>query len=193
MSWSDPDTGRSREVAYGRGGKAQSEFGLVPDGGSMRTVLVMYDAKMWTSHRGRAFPRIANEAASLAQATRDKVASGKVKIVGRMVVDGRRTVHLEEVVRLPKQSAPRGVRLPKALSHPRLLHVDTWADPLTYLPVRTRTSDGFGWSVSDTEWLPRTPANVSKTRLVIPAGFKQQVGGGFTSYTDSVRFRCAQS
>jgi hypothetical protein len=104
-------------------------------------------------------------------------------------------MHLRQLVHLPKPVVPGRVQLPKALRQPRLLRIDTWVDPLTYLPVRTRSDSGFGWSVADTTWLPRTPANIAKTRLVVPRGFKheQQNGGGFSVYTHAVTFRCAQS
>src|SRR6185437_10225528 len=100
-----------------------------------------------------------------------------------------------ETIRLPAPRVPNGARVPKALRQPRILHVDTWVDALTYLPVRTRTNDGFSWSVSDTAWLPRTAANVARTRVVIPRGFTRVKthGNGFTEYTHSISLHCTHS
>jgi hypothetical protein len=193
-SWSDPVTGRSRQVSY-RSGRPEVAYGEVPRGPRMNTVFVTYDGKTWTTDRGRAFPRTTtNEAAAEAQARRDEVAQRKARIVGRAVIDGRTTLHLEELMHLPKPTAPSGMHLPKALLHPRVLHVDIWVDPLTYVPIRTRTSGSFGWSVSDTAWLPRTPANIAKTRLVIPAGFRKLTGQStWVEFTDAATVRCGQS
>jgi len=192
-SWSDPTTGRMRQLSHL--GVHSVETGFVPDGAATKTILVSFQNKTWMSDE-LPFPRATgNEPASLAQAARDKVADGKATIVGRAVVDGHATLHLRELVHLPEPTAPPGVHVPKALAQPRVLHVDTWVDPLTYLPIRMRTGGSSGWSVSDTSWLPRTPANVAETRIVIPPGFEHatQSSGNFTSYTDAVAFRCNQS
>ena len=191
-SWSDPDTGRSRQVSYSRGA-VDTEFGVEPEGRTLRTLMVMYDARIWIAHSQPAFPRgSTNETVALAQALRDEVANGKARVVGR---GAARTLHLLEIIRLPAPHVPTVASLPKALRQPRVLHVDTWVDALTYLPVRTRTNDGFTSSVSDTTWLPRTPENVARTRVVIPRGFTQvtQRGNGFTEYTHSISLHCNHS
>jgi hypothetical protein len=191
--WDDPDTGRWRQLSFDTGRRL--EAGLVPGRDVAHMVFVTYDARTWTSERERLFPSTTtNVAASMAQATRDKVADGKAAVVGRAAVDGHQTLHLRELVHLPAPTTPPGAHLPKAFVRDRLLHVDTWADALTYLPVRIRTSGSFGWSVADTTWLPRTPATVAKTRVVIPPGFKRLAqNGSVTSYADFSTSRCSQS
>ena len=60
--------------------------------------------------------------------------------------------------------------------------VDTWVDPLTYLTVRSRFGGQSNPTITDETWLPRTPANLAKTKLIIPPGFKRSVpqqGHGF--------------
>jgi hypothetical protein len=194
-TWADQVTGRSRQVSYRADGRIENAFGIVPDGTSVRTVLVWYRAKLWMTRREHGFPRTAeNEAAMIAQGARDEVANGKAAIVGRALVDGRPTLHLRRQVYLPKVTAPTIAQLPKAVARPRTLHIDTWVDPLTYLPVRSRTRDGFGWTVSDTKWLPRTPAAVAKTTLVVPRGFKRETeSASSVEYAHSITLRCGQS
>src|SRR5439155_12405637 len=73
--------------------------------------------------------------------------------------DGHETLKLHET--LAARAFPR-------------MQMDTWVDRLTYVPVRTRTAIHGHWLQTDSTWLPRTPANVAKTKLVIPRGFRRE-------------------
>jgi hypothetical protein len=165
-SWSDAVTGQNRQLSFDSSGRATSEFAIVPSGSFERTITVTFDAHVWMSDRHRALSRSRdpNAAATSAQANRDRVAQGRAVVVGRENVDGRTTLQLRELVHLPHRTFPT----------PALLRFDTWVDPLTYLTVRTRTDAGRDrWSVNDESWLPRTPANLARTKPLIPAGFRR--------------------
>jgi hypothetical protein len=201
VSWYDSLTGRSRQVAFDPGGRITDEFGDMPDGKFVRNVWVMYDGREWISDRQRlpsGLPGRAAEPASLAQANRDKVFRGKATVVGRELVDGRVTLHLREIVHVPafdpaRLKLPKGAPVAKRFFQAHHFRVDTWVDPLTYLPVRTRSPG----STSDEAWLPRTDANIAKTKIVVPRGFRRAVeqrGTGFNTLVSvSKTKRCTQS
>jgi hypothetical protein len=159
-SWSDPLTGRMRQVSYEHGRLAFA-FGTMPAGKFERSIWVLYDGRSWMSSRTRlpGTVTVANAAAQAAQANRDKVARGKATIVGKEAIAGRPAIHLRETIHFPRQ--PR-------------FRVDTWVDPLTYATVRARFTVRGHSSVSDETWLPRTPANLAATRIVVPAGFTRE-------------------
>jgi hypothetical protein len=201
-SWYDPMTGRSRNVLLDRRGKPTAEVGALPGG---RTVWLSYDGRTWRSEPPLSirFHPQPNAAAMSAQANRDKVARGRAAIVGHELVRGRETLHLREALRIPPPKPPAGFHLPKGAHLPKIffrptrMRVDTWVDALTYLTVRTRTAANGGWSVSDESWLRRTPANVAKTVVRIPQGFKRETPGmgvlRSVSYSVKSTTRCAQS
>jgi hypothetical protein len=193
-SWSDPESGRSRRLTYEHGRLAFA-FGTTPTGRSARTVWVLYAGRVWMSHTlplpGKI--TVANAAAEGAQFNRDEVQRRRATIVGRGAIDGRQTIHLRETVHPP---APSGANLPASahLPRPPAYRLDTWVDPVTYVTERTQFTVGGHSSVTDEEWLPRTAANVAKTRIVIPRGFKHKVDSGTAlTGTDSfaVSARCA--
>jgi hypothetical protein len=109
-------------------------------------------------------------AAVVAQAFRDKVAQGRARVVGRGRVDGHEALQLHETVK-PLRAALPGAAAPVRPSPP--LEIDTWVDPRTYVPVRTRSKIEGRWSQVDSTWLPRTAANVAETKVVIPDGFRR--------------------
>jgi hypothetical protein len=183
-SWDDRLTGNTRQLAFDQSGRLESEFVTTMTGNLERTYWVLYPAHnvTVTSHRIPAqFQRHGSAGvAELAQANRDKVANGTATIVGSAVIDGRKSLHLHETIHPPAPPPPTGMPLPKGFHFPAMpaFEVDTWVDPLTYLTVRRRAFR----SVTDETWLPRTPANIAKTKLIVPAGFKHSVpqqGRGF--------------
>src|SRR5262249_53883706 len=80
--------------------------------------------------------------------------------------------------------------IPKALraqfARQRVVRIDTWGDPLTYLTVRTSFADGMSASTTDDTWLPRTPASVQLTAFVAPAGYTREVpqSGNATAFSE---------
>jgi hypothetical protein len=153
-SWADPLTGHTREVVF-RAGRAESALETIRSGRWMRSVWVLYDGHAWMSHRTRvpAGASIGFTAADEAQANRDNIVHGRARIVGRSVVDGRQAVRLHEALAPPT------------------LGLDTLVDSLTYLTLREHFTAGGVVSTTDEDWLPRSTANIAKTRLAIPAGF----------------------
>jgi hypothetical protein len=180
VSWEDPVTGSRRQVAYDAQGQIESVFGTTMSANVTRSVWILYPAHNWTVDVHRLpFPRPAagNDAARIAQANRDKVANRKATIVGRESIDGRQTLHLRETIHLPTPQPPRGFPLPKGFQIPPTpaFTVDTWVDPLTYLTVRSSYGGQTNSSITDETWLPRTPANIARTKVVIPPGFKHEI------------------
>jgi hypothetical protein len=172
--WFDPLTGSRRQIAFDSRGRITQEFGTTIHGGVERNVWVLYDGRTWTSDQQTLtfrVPHVVNDAARIAQDYRDKVANGRATIIGREVLGGRETLHLREIQHLPPPPVPKGMRLPKSIRFPTSFRIDAWVDPLTYVPVRTRATG----SVTDESWLPRTPTNIAKTKVVIPPGFKHPV------------------
>ena len=168
-------------MAYDSQGRIESVFGTTESGRFARTVWVLYPARNWTAEQHRlpfSTSRVANQAAQIAEGNRDKVANGKARILGRTLIGERQMLHLRETIHFPAPKPPSGVPLPKGFRFPAPpdLRVDTWVDPVTYLPVRTATSSPIGGpqSVTDESWLPRTPANIAKTKVVIPPGYAQR-------------------
>lgn len=198
-TWSDPVTGRSHQVSVDARGRITNESSTSWSGNTAETVWVINAARRWMSTRQRlpaAFrhqPR--NGAAASAQVYRDKVWRGAAKVLGRERIDSRDTLHLRETIKPPPMTLPKG--LPAEIRVPRqpAFRLDTWVDPLTSLPLRTR----FAGAITDEEWLPRSPANVAKTRLVIPPGFVHETGqsssGGtvLASTDETVTVDCGQS
>jgi len=170
--WADPLMGLTREVVIRPDGRVESAFETIRSGRWMDSVWVLYDARAWMSHRMRVpvGASIGFTAADEAQANRDKVAHGTARVVGKDVVGGRQAIRVHEVLGLG------GFAL------------DTWVDPLTYVTLRTRSTLGGATATTDEAWLPRSAANVAKTRLVIPAGFTHpsDLGTAFTSSDQTV-------
>ena len=193
-SWSDPTSGSRRQIERDNLGRITMEFATTTRGRIERTASVFYDGRTWISdqHRLPFQPRpVVNEAAGLAQSYRDKVANGTATLVGRQVINGREALHVHENLRFPPTPAPKLFGLPSGVRPPVAppLRIDTWVDPFTYLPLRTRTGSGTHWSQTDTTWLPRAPANIAKTKLMVPAGFKHIVpnqGSGMAFSSGSV-------
>ena len=194
-SWADPLTGMRRQVAYDAHGRLQNVFGTTTDGSVQRTAWVLYSGRIWMSYQHQLpfrSPHVENDAAVRAQSYRDKVANGIASVLGREVIGGRETLHLREIVHPPAPQFPKGIPVPPSARFPTFRD-DAWVDPFTYLPVRTSFLTGSGGAVTDETWLPRTPANIAKTKLVIPPGFKHIVpnqGSGTTFSTSATSLRC---
>jgi hypothetical protein len=107
------------------------------------------------------------------------LACGAASVTGHVRIHGRETTKITGkpvTVRLPGGEA-RAVGAQWATVRWTL-----YVNPTTYLPVRTYGStETFGgpartWissSVTDIQWLPPTAANIAKTLVTIPAGFRQ--------------------
>jgi hypothetical protein len=174
--WSDPITGSNRELSFDSSGRLTEEIGTIRHGRSLVTVFVTTATRTWLTFPSKSPSKFIarNLAAEDAEGFRDQVARGTAHVVGRAKVDGHATLRLHQVIH---PQLPKPANLPKGAAFPRLpkpppFRVDTWVDSLTFLPVRTRTSNPGGSFTTDEYWLLRTPANVAKTKLTIPLGFK---------------------
>ena len=206
-SWSDAVTQRTRNVDYGADGKVQSEFVTTQRRRTLHFTTVDYSARNWMREQQR-LPYAAEGdggAVQTAQGNFDRVAEHKARIVGKATVDGRSTLHLVEnqtipahTVKLPPPGQfakglkiPKGFRIPPAVFPAMHFHTDTWVDPVTYLPVRTGLTVHGHTTVTDERWLPRTPANLAKTEVVIPRGFRHLVPRQGRGYAFGVEFNTA--
>ena len=203
-SWADPVTQRTRQLSFGRYGRVNGQFESVRRGGTDVTTFVDYDGRTWltkstaVSHGEGTVETPAEESKTY----RTGIENGEQKIVGHELVDGAATLHLRQVSHDPASRPKLPPGWPKNAKVPmipaRTIRVDTWVDASTYVPVRTEA--GFGDTPSQTSetWLPRTPANVAKTRLVIPAGFRRQSTTGSSAFFTiawtgkPTQARCAQ-
>jgi hypothetical protein len=188
-TWNDAVTGRTRSVTYDHG-RLTFAYGTVPTSGTERVVWVDYRGRLWFSRPLHVPTRatVPNAAAESAQVNRDQVARGKASIVGRDVVEGKSALHLRSTLHpaTPKLGGLHSVQLPPQPA----IRVDTWVDPQTYLALRTEYTARGHSLVTDETWLPRTPANVAATKIVIPDGFKhqlQRVNVLTSQFTDSAR------
>jgi hypothetical protein len=91
---------------------------------------------------------------------RSQLAAGSYAIVGHQVVDGVDAIKISV-----------GAAKSSALLHGYLQRTGfvLWVDPTSYLPVRLRMTG----QQQDFRWLRPTVANLARTRLTVPAGFRQ--------------------
>lgn len=183
-TWTDPRTGRSRSVSLDRLGQVTDVDGETWHGAVETSLTVAYADRTWTID-STTFPRryasVRNDAAAVSRLIRNEITSGFAVVVGRATFRGRETLRLHMMVRIPRTlltpaalGLPKGMPVPTLLRRRLVIQSDTWIDPNTYLPVRVRTSQIRGWTMDDDAWLPRTVANLGKTRVAIPHGFKQE-------------------
>jgi hypothetical protein len=180
-SWYDPETGARRDVAFNGDGGTTLEIGTIGRGKTARSILVAYREHTWYSNRDPAALLPPPDAAAIeADAYRAKVAEGKVRVTGRGRLRGRETLELHQTVMPLRLSVP-GSPPPARPASPS--QIDTWVDRLTYVPLRTRTGSGGHWSQVDTTWLPRTVANVARTKVEVPRGFRRIYPSTYSSST----------
>lgn len=208
VSWNDPVTRRGIDIFYGSSHQITSEAGTTVQGSTSRTVWVTYATRTWTAstqHVARSGQPQNVESSS--ERYRTMIANGYVKIIGAPTLDGQHTLLLQQSVPPPSPSTlstlrkqlqlPLGAHLSnqalkkiaasfkKAAASVASLRSDTWVNALTYLPVQTSLDVHGQQTETDTiTWIPRTPATIAKTALVIPTGFTQPPPqpGIFTSW-----------
>jgi hypothetical protein len=170
-TWYDPLTGAQRQVSFGTDGRVTVEIGTIRHGKTARSIWVAPPEHSWYVDREPiSQPAEPNAAAVLAQTYRDEVAQGTAKVVGRGRIRDR------DVLELHRTAVPLRLYVPGSPSptgRAPALQIDTWVDPLTYVPLRTRTASGGHWTQLDSTWLPRTAENVATTKVVIPRRFRR--------------------
>jgi hypothetical protein len=88
-----------------------------------------------------------------------------VALLNDQTIDGQAAFHLRFTWALNQSSSAPGQRT----------RVDLWINTSTFLPIRETTSTtGQRTTTEDYSWLRRTPANLAKLRVVVPAGFTYQ-------------------
>lgn len=167
-TWYDALTGAQREVSFDAEGRVVREIGTIRRRTS-RSIWVAPEERTWYSTRDPVWQLAQPDALPVVARTyREKVARGRARALGRERIEGHEVLQLHETVK-PLRAVLPGAAAPLRPSQP--LEIDTWVDPLTYVPVRTRSELEGSWTQVDSTWLPRTPANVAKTRVVVPRGF----------------------
>jgi hypothetical protein len=168
--WVDSNTGNRRQLTYDVRGKLTGEFATAYTGTIERTAWIFYtDGTFQTDVRRVGAGRNPNPALADAQANLARVAGHQAAVVGRDALG----VHLREIRHMPMPKGTFSAAIRRQIARTRTVHIDTWVDPVTYLTVREAFRDGSGSTVIDEHWLSRTPANVARTRLVIPRGFSR--------------------
>jgi hypothetical protein len=187
-TWSDPRTGRYRQVSYDDRGRIAEDFAARDVGRFELATWVSYDDRTVESDRARRPAGAAADDGAAARALSYRVlaARGAARVVGRSST----TVHLRQTLHPPAPTLPPSAGLPG----PSALRIDTWVDAVTYLPVRSRVTQRGQTSLTVESWLPRTAANVARTALVVPAGFRRLRPGRGTALeyvgSDSAVSRC---
>ena len=167
--WIDSATGNSRQLVLDKRGGAVSEFATAYTGPIERMAWIFYNEGTWQTSAQRVHVhRNRNPALSVAQANVDRVAEHRATIVGRAA-----TIHLREIRHLAMPKGKLSAAMRKQIARTRTVHIDTWVDPVTYLTVRELFRDVTGSSAIAEHWLPRTRANVARTKLVVPDGFRR--------------------
>jgi hypothetical protein len=170
-TWYDPVTGAERRVSFDGDGRTTVEIGTTGRGKTAHSIWIAPEERTWYSTRNPAMLLPRPDAAAVeARRYRDRVAKGKAKVIARRRIRGREALELHETVMPLRLFVPGSP--PPSRPAPRL-QIETWVDPLTYVPLRTRTASGGRWSQVDSTWLPRTAANVASTKLVIPRDFRR--------------------
>ena len=203
--WTDPVSGRLREVDRGPRGKIHSEDVRI----GTRLVSVDYDGRTWiASPEPTGYPYIdpAMPPVKTARMYRDRIASHEARIIGQTTLRGERVIHvrrletippptpqeyrqeIQQILKQERKHLPKGVHLPAGFltsAVPKIptmtehIKVDAWLDASTYLPVRVVTvSDGKLTSDETDTWLLRDVTNLAKTRVVIPSGFAHEKAEG---------------
>jgi hypothetical protein len=166
--WTDQQTGQFVDWIYRDSGRPDSA--IFWPGHGMTSTVVFYAEKSWsTVDTGGSFPmKPATQLFDTPEQIRDALVHDEITLVGHEQLRGRETVHLKYVTT-------------SAFSDGHPVHVDTWVDAQSYLPLRvvqqstyvpTYLPKGYQRAVDDLDWLPRSPENVAKISLTPPAGFK---------------------
>jgi hypothetical protein len=194
-TWYDPETGGQRDVTFDGDGQPIVATETIRRGKTARAFWVAYEERTWYSSRAPAALLPEPDSASVeARTYRDRVAERKARVIGRRRIRGQETLDLHQTVVPLRLSVPGS---PPPVRPAQRLQIDTWVDRLAYVPLRTRSASGGHWTQIDSSWLPRTAANVARTKVVIPRGFTRIHPS--TSSSDKVLVgrgdgaRCAQS
>jgi len=170
-SWDDPLTQRTRQISFDEAGRIVNESASRMHGRTQISTWVDYADRNWIVDHAilPAAPAGGDGAAAVAADYRRGVANGLARIVGKATIDGLPALHLRQITRIP--STPDG-GVTNGMPAEQF-RVDAWVDSTTYLPLRLRTSNAGAWTETNETWVPRTPANLAKLSVVIPAGFRQ--------------------
>jgi hypothetical protein len=153
---------------------------------------VSYGSRTWSVSATSLAGRLYMDPLQTARHYRRLVAGRQARVVGSGGnVGGVQTIRLVlQITYTPAGLAKSVEQLPKAERAAALKTIDAksgrptrtveelWVDPSSYLLVGAFTSvTPTDYFTTRIVFLPRTTANVAKTKLVIPAGFRQKPAG----------------
>jgi hypothetical protein len=157
-TWTDRTGLRARTINYDTQGKIVGQSAVSVRGSRIRTDTVVYPAKRWIT-RTASIPPTAHglqirHSAYFPAEVRKLVSTRRVGLVGTQAVAGRKTLKLQG------QAGPQVLQI--------------WVEPKTYLAVQLVVRwNGRGIIEKLAfDWLPRTPTNQAKLKLVVPPGFQ---------------------
>jgi hypothetical protein len=177
QSWEDERTGTRLSLTRLHGKLVTASL-LVQRPGLARRTFVSYGQRAWIRLDRRVPPgtRIVRTYASEPEELREELRRHQTVLLGREKLGSRDTMHLTRIVPgSQRRSGP-------VHQGPTRLHI--WVDADTYLPLRLETRGSFdgipNHNVTDCAWLARTDANVARTKLTIPPGFRHLKHGSLS-------------
>jgi hypothetical protein len=160
-NWYDPDTGYNTAYTYDNGQLTSATRYPIPISGTETDI--NYRTRTWYAEPADKMQVSNSPTGKLGEPRLDTVAGVKaavqrsdIQIVGHQRMDGRDATHLRFSI------TPDGEKITG----------DVWFDSETYVPLRSTMSYGDAIT-GTTSFLPRTAANVAKTKLPVPDGFRQ--------------------
>jgi hypothetical protein len=163
-SWIDPATGNRRLLLTNAAGVSEVAVGVVIHGAKATVTTVDYAARTATTTTERAAV-ISNDArlgvnVPSPSDIRHELRSATLVNEGQVIVDGHHTYRMRMTVPPGSQRWFPGDK------------VELYVDRLSYQLVRTTISrNGTLQDTDDLTWTPRSTANLSQTKVTIPAGF----------------------
>jgi hypothetical protein len=163
-SWIDPATGNRRLLLTNAAGASEATEGIVIHGGKATVTTIDYAAHTVTTHTEPA-AAIRNDArlgvnVPSPSDIRSELRSATLLKEGQAEVDGRHTYRMRMIVPPASQTWFPGD------------DVELYVDTSTYQLVRTTISHkGTLQATDDLTWTPRSTADLSQTKVTIPAGF----------------------
>ena len=155
-TWSDERTGRSRTDVYDQDGRLAASAAW--RGNPPTTTRVDLAEHTWWTAPGNTPDTTEPDTTINPDAIRQLLHNPHVHLAGADTIAGHRATHLEITV---SSDAPGG-------------RVDLWVDAETYHLLRERiTIPDLPVSTTDYTWLARTPSNLARCELTVPAGFAQ--------------------
>ena len=154
-SWLDPRTRTERSDQYTPGGQLSTSVLVTHTDTGVTLLAVDYATSTWSSITAadKGLKGLPGSLYTDPADIRAALTAGTLVLVGEEQVGGQPAEHLTVTGLLDSMS------------------MDLWVDATSYLPVQSVVHKGPYTGTASYTWLPRTPANLAKLILAVPAGF----------------------